>query len=103
VFAFGDFGGDYWKGDLLRALFSGGTILAAFILVSDPATGAKSWVGILACTLLSGFLAWLFRYGGLEMYGAFFAIGLVNALTPMVRFIERRYLYSSVLSKRGIA
>jgi electron transport complex protein RnfD len=103
VLAFGEFGGEYWKGDLLMALFSGGTILAAFILVSDPATGAKSWVGILACALLSGFLAWLFRYGGSEMYGAFFAIGLVNAITPMVRFIERRFLYSNVLSKRGIA
>ena len=100
TFVFGDMGngGNFFKGDLLFALLSGGTMLAAFILISEPTTSAKSHVGILICTALAGLLTWVFRYPGLEAYGAFFAIALVNALTPVQHYIERRYFYS-----RGIA
>lgn len=87
-------GGSLGDGDILYAFFSGGTIVAAFLLMADPATGAKSDIGMLAGVILAAVLSYLFRYSGGEIYGAFFAIALVNALMPLIRFIEDRGLYS---------
>jgi electron transport complex protein RnfD len=102
VFVFGDlpFEGMFFKGDVLFALFSGGTVAAVFMLVPDPATGAKSQIGILAAALCAAFLTWLFRYYYFEVYGAFFAVALVNSFTPLLRLIEGRFFYSRKLKHR---
>jgi electron transport complex protein RnfD len=92
--------GGFWNGDALYALCSGGTIVAAFILAAEPASGAKSRLGTLLATILGAFLAWFFRYRGFELYGCFFALALVNALTQMLRLFEGRWFYSR---KRRIA
>jgi electron transport complex protein RnfD len=91
------YGGEWWRGDILFALSTGGVIPAAFILSADPATGAKSNWGILAAAALSGCLAWFFRYRGGEPYGAVFAVVTINAILPLVRAFERKVLYE----KRG--
>jgi electron transport complex protein RnfD len=88
------FGGLLWNGDILFGFFSGGTMAAAFLLASEPATGAKSKAGILIMVILGAFLAWFFRYQGSSVYGAFFAAALVNAFTPLIRNLERRWFYS---------
>ena len=80
-------------GDVLFAICSGGTLAAAFLLASDPATGAKSNRGIFLAALLGGALAFFFRFYGAEPYGAFFAAVFVNAMLPLVRILERRSLY----------
>jgi electron transport complex protein RnfD len=97
VRAFGalSYGGLPGQGDILFAFFSGGTFAAAFLLAADPVTGAKSNAGVLAAAILSAVLAWFFRCQGLEPYGAFFAIALVNAFSPLIRSLERRLLYAS--------
>jgi electron transport complex protein RnfD len=87
------YGGGWWKGDLLFALCSGGTLAAAFLLAADPATGAKSNWGILLAALAGGGIAFLFRYQGNAPYGAVFAAALVNALLPLVRKFESRRFY----------
>ncbi|MDR2519074.1 MAG: RnfABCDGE type electron transport complex subunit D [Spirochaetaceae bacterium] len=87
------FGGSLGQGDLLFGLFSGGVLAAAFLLISEPATGPKSNRGILGAAVLGGALAFLFRYRGLETYGAFAALGLINALVPVIRDLESRLLY----------
>jgi electron transport complex protein RnfD len=96
VYIFGDlpFGGLYGNGDVLLALFSGGTVAAAFILIVDPATGAKSQIGMLISTLCAALLTWVFRYCAFEIYGAFFAVALVNSFTPLLGFFERRFFYN---------
>jgi electron transport complex protein RnfD len=81
-------------GDALYALCSGGTIVAAFILAVEPASGAKSRPGILLATIASGVLSWVFRFRGFELYGCFFAIALVNVFTQMIRLFENRWFYS---------
>jgi electron transport complex protein RnfD len=86
--------GVFWQGDVLFALCSGGTIAAAFMLAAEPASGAKSQAGTLLATIMGGLLSWAFRYRGLELYGCFFALALVNALTRIVRIFEGRWLYS---------
>ena len=103
VFVFGDlpFMGLFFRGDLLMTLFSGGTMAAAFILVSDPATGSKSQIGILLAALCAAFLTWLFRFVHFEIYGAFFAIALVNSFTPFLCFCEARFFYSRKFKIQG--
>jgi electron transport complex protein RnfD len=93
------YGGAAGEGDILFGLFSGGTVAAAFLLASDPATGAKSDMGMLAAVILGAFFSFVFRYPGGEPYGAFFAIALVNALMPLIRTIENRQLYSHKVRK----
>jgi electron transport complex protein RnfD len=94
VFGVVPLGGDFGAGDMLVGLFSGGVLVAAFILVADPSTGPKSRVGSLLAAALGGALSFVFRYLGFEPYGAFFAVALLNALSPLFRYIETRFLYS---------
>jgi len=86
--------GMYWSGDILFGLFTGGTIAAAFILASDPATGAKTSPGILIIIIVGAVLSWIFRYQSLEYGGCFIAFALVNCLTPVIRLIERKMFFS---------
>jgi electron transport complex protein RnfD len=88
------YGGPLGSGDVLFGLFSGGTLAAAFFLMADPVTGAKSSPGMLAAVLLGALFSFLFRYPGAEPYGAFFAVAMVNVLTPLIRILEGRLLYS---------
>jgi len=92
-------GGVLGNGDILFALCSGGTLVAAFFLMSEPATGAKSNRGILLTAALGGGIAFLFRYFGVEPYGAVFALLFINAMTPITRIVENKNLYE----KRGIS
>jgi electron transport complex protein RnfD len=87
------FGGAWWGGDMLFALSTGGVLIAAFILASDPATGAKSNCGILGASIAGAVLAFFFRFYGGEAYGAVFAVLVVNALLPIVRAFEAGHFY----------
>jgi len=87
------FGGSVGNGDMLFALLTGGTLAAAFLLSADPATGPKSDLGTLAAVVASALLAFVFRYFGLDAYGAFIAVGLINALTPLIRSAETGLFY----------
>lgn len=89
------FGGVFGKGDLFFGLFSGGILAAAFLLASDPATGPKSNKGVLGVSVLGGGLTFLFRYQGVEVYGAFFVMALVNTVVPLIRDVESRHLYNN--------
>jgi electron transport complex protein RnfD len=94
-------GAGFGAGDVIFGLFSGGTLVAAFILAADPSTGPKSSLGLLIAALLGGGLSFLFRYLGFEPYGAFFAVALLNALTPLFRYFETRFLFGGgIYAKR---
>jgi electron transport complex protein RnfD len=82
-------GGGFGEGDILYCLCSGGTLAAAFLVISDPVTGAKTPAGMLLSAVLSAFLAFLFRYPGGELYGALPAAAMSNALVPLIRSVER--------------
>jgi Na+-translocating ferredoxin:NAD+ oxidoreductase subunit D len=87
------FGSGYWNGDVIFALCSGGTLVAAFFLAADPATGAKSNIGIFFATLAAGCIAFVFRWFGNEPYGAISTVVVLNAMLPMFRVLESRQLY----------
>jgi electron transport complex protein RnfD len=88
-------------GDMLFGLFTGGTMVAAFILAADPSTGPKSRIGVLITVVLGALLSFIFRYWGFEFYGAFFAVVLLNALVPFFRYVEIRFLYTGISGGTG--
>lgn len=87
------FGGPFWEGDILFALFTGGTMAGAFLLVTDPATGPKSGPGYLFFTFFIALCTFIFRYSGLEPYGVVTAVLLGNALVPLIIHIENALYY----------
>jgi electron transport complex protein RnfD len=84
----------WWNGDVILAFLSGGTLVAAFILVVDPSSGAKSAPGNMVVVVIAAALSMAFRVFASALYGCFFAVALVNALTPFLCKLERRLLYS---------
>ncbi|MDR1220316.1 MAG: RnfABCDGE type electron transport complex subunit D [Treponema sp.] len=87
-------GGGFGAGDILTGFLSGGTLVAAFFLAPEPVTGPKSMRGALIVAFIMAVFSFIFRYLGGELYGAFFAAALLNALVPIVRGIESRFLYA---------
>jgi electron transport complex protein RnfD len=88
------FGGNLGAGDMLGGLCTGGVLAAAFILAADPSTGPKSRAVTLLAAVLGGSLSFVFRYPGFEPYGAFFAVALLNTLSPLFRCCETRFFYA---------
>jgi len=88
----GDAAGQFWNGDILYGIFSGGTIAAAFILAAEPASSAKLKPGILFTVIFGAFLSWFFRYRCLEYSGCFIALAIVNCFTPLVKHAEEYFL-----------
>jgi len=84
----------WWNGDVIFAFLSGGTLVAAFILIADPSSGAKSMPGNIIAVILAAILSMAFRVFASAFYGCFFAVALVNALTPFLCNLERRLFYS---------
>jgi electron transport complex protein RnfD len=89
------------KGDVLYGLFSGGTAAAAFLLALEPASGAKTWTGAAVIAFLGGVFTFFFRYRGNEPYGAFFAVALLNILTPVIRSVESRAFHNPPPGEAG--
>jgi electron transport complex protein RnfD len=81
------------SGDVLYALCSGGTLVTAFYLLADPVTGPKSNIGSIVYALAAAVLTFVFRFLKMELYGALFAVALLNTLLPMFRVAERRIVY----------
>lgn len=90
----GDLNGVFWNGDLLYGFFSGGTIAAAFILSAEPSSGAKLKSGIVITVILGAVLSWFFRYYCMEYLGCFFALAVVNCITPLIRMAEDKLFLS---------
>jgi len=91
---FGD-PGSLWNGDVLYAFFSGGTLVAAFILISEPSTGAKSTIGNMIAVVIAAALGFIFRFYGRAFFGCLYAVALVNTLIPLFYKAERRLFYPS--------
>jgi electron transport complex protein RnfD len=83
------------SGDMLYALCSGGTLVTAFYLLSDPVTGPKSNMGSVVYVLAAAALTFVFRFLKMEFYGAFFAIALLNTTLPILRVVERIHVYEN--------
>ncbi|THF66957.1 RnfABCDGE type electron transport complex subunit D [Pseudothauera nasutitermitis] len=65
-------------------LASGGAMLAAFFIVTDPVSGATTPRGKLIFAAGAGILAWLIRNFGAYPEGVAFAVLLMNLCVPLI-------------------
>ncbi len=76
---------------VLPHLLSGGVMLAAFFIVTDPVTSPSTATGMFVFGLLCGLLTWVIRTWGGYPEGVAFAVMIANALTPVIeRYIKPR-------------
>ena len=90
----GDTSGLLWNGDIIYGFFSGGTILAAFILAAEPASSARTNTGVIFTVVSGAFLSWVFRYRFMEFSGCFIALAMMNCFSPLIRLIEEKIILS---------
>jgi electron transport complex protein RnfD len=68
----------------LLHLFSGGVMLAAFFIATDPVSAAATPRGKLIYAVLAGFLTVIIRAFGSYPDGVAFAILLMNMCVPLI-------------------
>ena len=95
----GDLSGVLWNGDIIYGIFSGGTIVAAFILAAEPSSSAKLLPGVIFSVVLAAILSWFFRYKCMEYSGCFIALALVNCIMPVIRLVEDKIFFPA--NKQG--
>jgi RnfABCDGE-type electron transport complex D subunit len=87
--------------DVLPHLLSGGVVLAAFFIITDPVTSPNTSAGMFVFGLLCGLLTWLIRTWGGYPEGVAFAVMILNTLTPIIdRYVKPR-IYGR--SRKGAA
>lgn len=73
-------------------LFSGGTILCAFFIATDPVSAATSPKGRLIYGIGIGFLIYSIRRWGSYADGVAFAVLLMNMATPAIDYLTRPHI-----------
>ena len=72
-------------------LLSGGLMLAAFFIVTDPVTSPNTPAGLFVFGLLCGLLTWIIRAWGGYPEGVAFAVMIMNSLAPIIdRYVKPR-------------
>jgi len=72
-------------------LLSGGLMLAAFFIVTDPVTSPNTPAGMFLFGLVCGLLTWVIRTWGGYPEGVAFAVMIMNSLTPIIdRYVKPR-------------
>ncbi|GMO47142.1 MAG: hypothetical protein Ta2B_29100 [Termitinemataceae bacterium] len=87
------FSGKLLDGDMIFGLLTGGTVVAAFFLLSEPSTSPKTSAGKYIIAILAALLSFFFRYVKNEQLGAIFAIAVINLLVPLIRSIESAHFF----------
>lgn len=97
------------QGDILLALFSGGTLFIAFFLLDWYGTTPLSTGGKIVYGFLSGVLAYLILGCASSSIGAMFTVLSINILSPCIQFIEDKIyeIYTvkntaKILSPQGV-
>lgn len=81
---------EHYAGPLYH-LLSGGLMLAAFFIVTDPVTSPNTAAGQLLFGLGCGLLTYVIRTWGAYPEGVAFAVMLMNAATPLIdRYVKPR-------------
>ncbi|MGC2165400.1 MAG: RnfABCDGE type electron transport complex subunit D [Gallionella sp.] len=84
--------GNHYAGPLVH-LFSGGLMLAAFFIATDPVTSPNTPQGQFIFGLGCGLLTWVIRTWGGYPEGLAFAVMLMNAATPLIDQYVRPRIY----------
>jgi RnfABCDGE-type electron transport complex D subunit len=82
--------GNHYAGPMVH-LLSGGLMLGAFFIITDPVTSPNTGLGQFIFGLGCGLLTWLIRTWGGYPEGVAFAVLLMNAATPLIdQYIKPR-------------
>lgn len=82
-------------------LFSGGAILCAFFIATDPVSAATSDRGRLVYGFGIGFLIYAIREWGSYADGVAFAVLLMNMAVPAIDYLTKPHIVGHPLRKRG--
>lgn len=77
-------------------LFSGGTMLAAFFIATDPVTAATTVKGRIVFGAGVGLLTYIIRVWGGYPDGIAFAVLLMNMLVPLIDYYTQPKVYGAV-------
>lgn len=78
------------QGDILLALFSGGSLFIAFFLLDWYGTTPLSKIGKVIYGIVSGIIAFLILGCGSSSIGAMFTVLSVNIISPCIQIIEEK-------------
>ena len=99
IFGLYPYGGLLGQGDMLLAIFTGGTLFCIFFLLTWPGTTPLSIPGMTLYALLTGVFAFLINGCGTSRFGAFFIILAANIISPIIQYLEDWFYISFKLKK----
>jgi electron transport complex protein RnfD len=82
-------------------LLSGGLMLGAFFIITDPVTSPNTSAGQLIFGFGCGLLTWIIRTWGGYPEGVAFAVMLMNAATPIIDYYVKPRIYGR--DRKGVA
>ncbi len=85
----------------LYHLLSGGLMLGAFFIITDPVTSPNTATGQIIFGLGCGLLTWIIRTWGGYPEGVAFAVMLMNAATPMIDHYVKPRIYGR--NRKGVS
>ncbi len=91
---------NHYAGPLYH-LLSGGVMLGAFFIVTDPVTSPNTTAGQLIFGFGCGLLTWIIRTWGGYPEGVAFAVMLMNAATPIIDYYVKPRIYGR--DRKGVA
>jgi RnfABCDGE-type electron transport complex D subunit len=83
---------EHYAGPLVH-LLSGGLMLGAFFIITDPVTSPNTVAGQLIFGLGCGLMTWIIRTWGGYPEGVAFAVMLMNAATPIIDYYVKPRIY----------
>jgi RnfABCDGE-type electron transport complex D subunit len=92
--------GNHYAGPLMH-LLSGGLMLGAFFIITDPVTSPNTATGQFIFGLSCGLLTWIIRTWGGYPEGVAFAVLLMNAATPIIDQYVKPRIYGR--DRKGVA
>jgi len=92
--------GNHYAGPMVH-LLSGGLMLGAFFIITDPVTSPNTVVGQFIFGLGCGLLTWIIRTWGGYPEGVAFAVLIMNAVTPLIDQYVKPRIYGR--DRKGVA
>lgn len=100
IFGLVPYGGLWFEGDILLALCTSGTFVAAFFILPWGGTTPLTIVGKCIYAALAGVFSFFLNGCGTGNIGTMFVILIMNVVSPLIQFIEDEiYLFCSL--KKG--
>ncbi len=82
-------------GDALFAFLTGGTLFIAFYLLPEYSTNPRTRTGKVILGTIAGVVAFLVAGPGGSPVGGAFTVIVVNAISPVIEYLENRYIASA--------